>query len=360
MNRFFIFFFILFPFLLQSQDTTKTGRMRNWDTLKYQKFDYVLIVGVFQQHRDFSNNFEQQIYHARPLSDTAMNSKHTYYAESRLITGIVLNYDKFQLSFATRSKPPEASLGKGYTKTFNIGLNFGDNRWISENYYRWFEGFYDKNTPDYDTAFKRTGNYYQLPGLRSSLFMTRLLYFTNYEKYSFQSGFGCNYRQLKSAATWILGGSYNTYRLQNDSSVFPVKSRPFFNDYGGLKGFVSHNLAVNFGAAGTLVLFKAWFIGGYFTVGPEMQIRNYNFGENTRNLTYVSWSGTGRFSMGLNMKKFYLLFSTSDDYNLFNSPNIINFTSESITVNFSFGWRFHTGTPKLYRKFMDTKLYKIF
>jgi hypothetical protein len=358
MNRLFIFFVILFPFVLQSQDSTGAYR-RNWDTLQYQKFDYVFIVGVFQQHRDFTNTFEQQINHGRTGSDTARNSTHTYNAESKLISGLVFNYDKFQLSFATGSKS-QGSDGKGYSKTFNIGLNFGDNRWVFESYYRWFQGFYDKNTSSYDSTFKKTGDYYQQPGMRSSLFMTRVMYFTNYREYSFQSGFGCNYRQLKSAATFILGGSYNAYSLQNDSSVFPASSRPFYNDYGQLKGFTSYNLGANIGLAGTLVLFRAWFIGGYFTLGPEMQVRNYNFSESARSLTYVSWSGTGRFTMGLNMKKFYWLFSTSDDYNLFNSPKIMNFKSESITVNFTFGWRFHTGTPKLYRKFMNTKLYKVF
>jgi len=142
--------------------------------------------------------------------------------------------------------------------------------------------------------------------------------------------------------------------------VFPIQARPLFNDYADLKGFTSYNLSLNVGAAGTLVLFKAWFISGYFTVGPEQQWRNYDLGGNNRSLSYVSWSGTGRFSFGLNMRKFYLLFSNTNDYNLFNSNKIISFKSESITQNFTFGWRFHIGTPDFYKKFQKTKFYKLF
>jgi hypothetical protein len=326
-----------------------------WDTLKYQKFDYVLIVGLYQQHRNFTNTFQEMINH-----DTRGLSIQTYNAESKLISGITLSYDKFQLSFGVRSTPQNGSEGKGYTKTFNIGFNFGDNRWLLENYYRSFQGFYNTNTAAFDTNFKNTKQYYLQPGLTSKLFMTRLMYFTNYQNFSFQSGFGCNYRQLKSAATWILGGSFNVYDLHNDSSVFPVQARPLYNDYAGLKSFRSFNFSFNAGAAITIVLFKALFMSGYFTVGPEQQWRNYDLGSSYRHLSYISFSGTGRFAMGVNLRKFYLVYSFTDDYNLYDSFQIMAFKSESITNNFTFGWRFHTGTPKFYKKFQETKIYKLF
>ncbi len=189
--------------------------------------------------------------------------------------------------------------------------------------------------------------------------MTRLMYFTNYENFSFKSGFGCNYRQLKSAATWILGGSFNVYDLHNDSSMFPAQARPLFNDYGDFRSFRSYNLSVNVGAAGTLVLFKGLFASAYFTVGPEQQWRNYNLGKSFRHLSYLSVSGTGRFAMGINLKKFYILYSLTNDYNVYNSHKIMNFKSESLTNNFAIGWRFQTGTPKFYKKFQETKIYKM-
>ncbi len=330
--------------------TEKKGK--TWDTLKYRKFERVLIVGIFQQFRNFSNTFDQSL-----VKDSLGLSKHVYVAESQLIGGVVLNYDKFSVSFGTKTQPQQFSTGKGNTKTFNIGLNVGDNRWVLENYYRRFTGFYNKNTPNFDTTFKQTGNYYLQPNLKSSLLMNRFMYFTNYKKFSYKSGFGCNYRQLKSAASWILGSSFNVYTLTNDSSIFPIKSRQFFNSYSTLKGFQSVNFGINGGAAGTLVLFKALFINGYFTLGPEQQWRSYNLGNEYRNLSYVSWSGTSRFSMGVNLRRFYFLFSNTNDYNLFNSGKLLSFKSESLTQNLTFGWRFHTKTLDFYKKFMASKIY---
>lgn len=349
--------FVFFVQILNSQtnndvEVSVKKKEKNWDTLKYQKFERVLIVGLFQQHRNFSNEFKQLIN-----KDSLGLSNNTYFAESQLIGGVVLNYDKFSLSFGTRAQPQQFSAGKGYTKTFNIGFNIGDNRWVLENYYRRFVGFYNKSTQNFDSTFKTTGNYYLQPGLKSSLLMSRFMYFSHYDRFSFKSGFGCNYRQLKSAATWIIGGSFNVYSLSNDSSIFPIQTRKLYNDYANFKGFQSVNFSGNFGAAATLVLFKSLFISGYFTVGPEQQWRSYDLGSSHRNLSYISWSGTGRFSMGLNMHRFYVLVSNTNDYNLFNSTKIMSFKSESITQNFTFGWRFHKETPKFYEKFMKSKAY---
>lgn len=351
---------ILLAFTTQSQTTSEgsvsvQAKAKKWDTLKYQKFDYVLIVGFYQQYRNFNNTFSERVF-----NDTSSLADHTYSAESRLISGLVFNYDKFQISFGIRSTPRDTTEGKGYTKVFNLGFSFGDNRWVSESYYRRFSGFYNKSTENFDTTFKRTGSYYLQPGLTNSLFMSRALYFTNYRKYSYKSGFGCNFRQLKSAATWVLGASVSVYNLQNDSAIIPAKARPLFSDYAGFKGLQSVNVGINAGAAATLVLWKAWFATGYFTIGPEQQWRNYNLGNTSRSLSYVSWSGTGRFSIGLNLKRCYILGSYTNDYNLFNSTGM-GITSSAVTGNFTFGWRFNTGTPpKFYRKFQETKIYKLF
>ncbi|MBI2721976.1 MAG: hypothetical protein HYX39_07365 [Bacteroidetes bacterium] len=68
---------------------------------------------------------------------------------------------------------------------------------------------------------------------------------------------------------------------------------------------------------------------------------------------------TDSSSIGLNLKRFYILGSYSNDYNLFNNK-ALDFSSASISGNFTFGWRFYTNTPKFYKKFQQTKIYKLF
>ncbi len=351
---------LIFVFLVcESKSQADTSKVEaqdsmRWNTKKYQKFNEVLILGLYTQYRNFGNEFVQI-----SNRDTLGFSTHNFNAESRSITGIVVNFDKFNFSVGLRSQPQNNSNGKGFTKVFNFGFNIGDNFWVNETYFRRFTGFYNNNTPNFDTTFKKTGEYYVLPILRSTLFNNRFMAFTNAENFSYKAGFGCNYRQLKSAATWIYGGSVSYFSLINDSAIFPKKVQYLFNEYATMNKFTSFNTGAQGGAAITLVLFKAWFLSGYFTVGPEIQWRNYSFNPGNRAVTYLNWSGTARFSAGLNLKKCYLIFSFCSDYNTFNN-SVFNYKVNSITGNLTYGWRFHRPTPEFYKKFKKTKLYARF
>lgn len=351
-----LFFLIILSHIVAQTDTSKTisADSVSWDITKYQKFNEVLIVGLYTQYRNYGNEFIQI-----SNKDTLDLSTHNYNAESRSITGITINFDKFNFSFGLRSQPQQNSSGKGYTKVFNLGFNVGDNIWTNEAYYRRFTGFYNNNTSSFDTTFNKTGQYYTLPALKCTQFSNRFMFFTNDQNFSYKAGFGCNYRQLKSAATWILGGSLSYLSLANDSAIIPGKSRYLFNEYSALNKFTSFNIGAQGGAAITIVIFKAWFISGYFTVGPETQWRTYSFNPGIRKINYINWSGTGRLSLGLNLKKCYIIFSTSTDYNTFNN-SVYNHKLTSTTGNFTFGWRFHGQTPEFYKKFKKTKIYNRF
>ncbi len=348
---------LLFTLAQQGSDVTLKvdKKYKNWDTTRYQKFERVLIVGLLQQHRTFSNELSQSM-----STDTLGMSASTYSTEFNFAgsSGITLSYDKFQLALTRRIEPTYNNAGRGSTDMFNIGFNVGDNRWVSENYYRRFKGFYNTKTPSLDSAyFAQTKQYFQYPKMVTSLFMSRFLYFNNYVDYSFKSGFGCNFRQLKSAFTWINGGSISVYNLHNDSAIVPLNSRAYYKDYANFRGLRSINIAYNFGAAATIVLFKAWFLAGYFTLGPEQQWRNYDLITEHRRISYISWSGTGRLSMGLNMKRMYIIWGFTNDYTIYGSRKTATLRANCLTSNFTFGWRFHTKTPAFYEKFMKSKIY---
>ncbi len=329
----------------------KAHKRASWDTLKYQKYNSRLIIGYFQSYRNYANEFEQFKY-----KDSLGVSKNSYYAESRLISGIEINYDKLSLAVGLRTSPPSKSEGKGNTKTFTTNFNFGGNIWYLENSYRYFKGFYDKNTQNYDTSFKRTGVYLQQPNLENTLFRSKFLYFTNHHKYAFRSGYACGYRQLRSAATWVLGGSLSYNNLRSDSSFFPLVSRPYYGDYGNMNGLKVIGISANAGAAATLVLFKTIFVTGMFIIGPEQQWRTYSYGNQTSSLSYVSWSGDGRFCVGMNFKHFYIIGSSISDFSLYNSKSV-GLLNNSITGNFTFGIRFNSKTPEFYKKFQQTRFY---
>ncbi len=360
MFRYFLILVTLFSFSVKGQTSIEAEakierKAKNWDTLKYQKFETVFIVGWISQYRSFTNEFDQYI-----KRDTLNLSKHEFTTESDAVgsQGFVFNYDKFQLWLTWSPKPPDNNNGKGHTEVFNLGLNVGDNRWVSENYFRKFRGFYDDKTPAYDSAiFNKTKQYNLNPSMVSSLFMTRFMHFTNYKKFAYKSGFGCNYRQLKSAFSLILGGSFSVFSLRNDSSIFPLKARYLYDDYGSMKGMQSMNVSANFGVAGTIVIWKAWFVNAYYTFGPELQFRDYDMQTHHTEKTFIGGSGTGRASIGLNLKRFYFIGSYTNDRNTYDIKKTLHHKTMSHNIAGTFGFRIHSSTPKFYQKFQQSKLY---
>ncbi len=341
----------LFLCLIISSGAAAIGGPRDSIT-RYQKFNYNFVVGIFQSYRNFENSFQQF-----KLSDSAGKSRHDYTAESRLVSGFEFAYDKLSFAIGLRSVPPKQSEGKGATRTLNTNVNFGGNIWYFQNTLRYFKGFYDANTGAYDTTIRQPGRYYQRPDLSTLLIRSKFLYFTHHHKFAFRSAFSANYRQLRSAATWVLSANINYSSLQADSSFFNYAARPFYGDYAGMYGLNVFGIAANAGAAGTLVIMKGFFLTGMFIFGPEQQWRNYYYPEGLSRLSYLSFSGDLRLSIGVNLKRCYFVAFNTNDFSLYNG-SYVGLNSKSIGGGFVFGWRFSVKPPAFYTKFQDSKFYK--
>jgi hypothetical protein len=322
-----------------------------WDSTRYQKFRRNLIIGAFQSYRNFDNNFQPQT-----KNDTGTIGSN-YMAESNLVSGLEFCYDKFSLSVGLKSTPQKNSTGKGNTQTFCMNLNIGGNIWFAENSLRSFRGFYDANTPLYDSTFKETGNYFYQPNMTNFLFRSKFLFFTNHRRYSFRSNYVCNYRQLKTGGSWILSVNTNYNYMHNDSSFFPLAVRNAYMDYGQMNGLRSFGFSTNAGGAFTLVIWRAFFVHVMFIVGPENQWRTYDFtNKSSRSLSYLSISGDVRGSFGLNFRRAYILWTSQNDFVFYNNA-AMQLQNKSLGGSFMFGWRLTSHTPAFYEKFQKSKLY---
>ncbi|MGZ4038825.1 MAG: DUF4421 family protein, partial [Bacteroidia bacterium] len=235
-----------------------------WDSTRYVKYNSRLIVSFYQSYRQY--NIEMQQY---MIKDTIGKSKMNYFAQANNVTGIQINYDKIGFSIGFKSTEPKGTdkVKTGSTNYFDLGVNIGGNRWILETAYRRYQGFYDKNTPAYDTSFKKTGVYYQDPNMVNTVFKAKFLYFTNNKKFAFKSGYSSNYRQIKSAATWVFTANmyYNT--LNTDSSFFPKQVHSYYDTHAYLRGLDLFAFSVYAGASVNLVAWRALFINATLLVG---------------------------------------------------------------------------------------------
>lgn len=332
----------------------KIKRGRTPDSLCFSKYNSSLIFGYFGSSKGYNIDLVQYL-----TKDTARKSNLNYIAESNWVDGVEFSYDKISFSIGYKSTPPKNKAQKGETKFFNFGFNIGGNKWIIEGSYRRYQGFYEKNTLNYDTTFKTTGIYFNQPSLRSTLHKLKFLYFSNHKRFAFKSCYSSSYRQIKSAFTWVITANayYNT--LKSDSSIIPMPVRNYYGDQGGLKGLNVFGFSVYGGASLNLVIWKHLLINTTFLIGPEDQFRTYRYDTlQTRELNYVNFSGDIRAAIGLNYRKFYTFVSFTGDITPYKSGQM-ELKSTYYSVNFTMGFRIHTGYPKFYQRLQRTRLYQM-
>jgi len=331
---------------------------QKWDSTYYTKCSDRFTAGIFYSFRQSDFIMTQKLF-----TDTASKSSVNYFAQSATVFGFDFTYDKLSLSFGIKSTPQPNADKTGQTKHFNLGLNIGGNRWLLENYVRTFTGFYDKNTSRYDTTFKTDGVYYQQPRLVTGLLKVKFLYFTNHKKFAYKSGYSCSYRQFKTAASWILGGSFTINGLQGDSTIVPYNIRQLYDTTGQkqFRGMVSSGVAFYAGGSANIVIKKALFLNLTFLVGPDFQSRTYYYTNSAydQKKGFVSYSGSAGISFGFNFKKGYIALSSASDFHMYDKFDI-NLSTKFVSGSLIIGYRFPVKTPGFYRKFQETKLYKLF
>lgn len=329
-------------------------RARTPDSLYFSKYNSSIIVGYYGSTKGYNVDMVQYL-----TKDTLRKSNLNYIGESNWVDGIEISYDKLSLSFGYKSTPPKDKDKKGETKFLNFGFNIGGNKWIVEGSYRRYQGFYEKNTLNYDTTFRQTGKFYNDPSLRSTLHKVKFLYFSNHKRFAFKSCYGSSYRQIKSSFTWIVTANayYNT--LKGDSSIIPQPVRSYYGDQAGLRNLNVFGFSIYGGASLNLVLWKHLLINTTFMLGPEDQFRTYRYDSlPTRDLNYINFTGDVRAAIGLNYRKFYTFVSFIGDIMPYKSGQM-EIKSTYYSVNFTMGFRVHTGYPKFYQKFQRTKLYQL-
>ncbi|HQQ94930.1 MAG TPA: DUF4421 family protein [Bacteroidia bacterium] len=351
---------MLLPFIAVSQGTaTKNTEFKHqidWDTTYIYKYKSKLIVGIFQSYRDY------QIYiQPRTLPDSASVSEVRWTAPSNQVTGIDLNFDKFGVSFGVKSVSRSDQIKTGTTSHFNLGFNFGGNRWLLETAYMSFKGFYDDATPTYDTNYSKSGVYTQNPELSNSFLKIKFWYISNHHKFAFKSGYGGMYRQLKTRSTFLFGGNIRFNDMYSGKSLIPAQMKKYYNNNVSINELSSVSLTAFAGAAVNLVVFKAFFMNMAFVFGPDFQSMSINSSNSTEifKRSYVSLAGEFRFAMGINLKRMY--------YTVTNNTDFIRYINQEVTMknrlishSLNIGFRIGVHTPSFYRKFQDSKLYGLF
>ena len=363
-----IFYFFLFCLLLTancqlvfSQKSTSvsiaatSADSMKIDTNYLKSYDNKLVVGLWHSERKFDITIDQKIF-----SDTSIHSDINYIANANHVEGISFDYDIIGLAFGYKSVA-SGNKRTGNTDYVDLGLNINTNGFRFENSFRRYTGFYDNNTKNYVLPFTDTTAYFQNPSLTISQVKSKLIYTISHKRFSLSGAYANVKRQVKSAGSILL--IYNFYGLSmySDSSFIPPPQQKYYGViWDGLNKMNAYAYSAGVGYTRTFVIWKKLFFNLFAGIGYERQYRHfYTYPENVHYSYWKTWyAGDLRTSFGYNGKRFFIRNSTSYDVNNYESKEL-NFKMQFIATSFDFGYRFKFKAPKPYRKFQETKIYKM-
>lgn len=335
---------------VNSVDTSKI------DTNYVLSFKDKLIVALWQSERRFDIHIDQKLSAVPDSLSSGIN----YIANSNHVTGVSLDYDILGFSFGYRSVPG-GNKRTGNTNYSDLGLNINTRKIRIENSIKRYTGFYDLNSANYIPGFNDSTNYYQNPSMNLRLFKSKVIMTTENKKFALGAAYANAKKQIKSKGSWIAVGNFYALSMYSDSSLIPSPVQSYFGPvWDGFNKMNVYAYSAGFGCTYTLAFWKNFYFNFLASIGIERQYRHYyTFPENAHYSYWKTWSASDfRTCLGYNSKRFFIRTSTIYDLNNYESEDF-KFDMKFVAGSFDFGYRFNFKPPGFYRKFQESKLYKM-
>lgn len=304
------------------------------DTAYYKSYPDLLGIGIFEAIRNNEIVFEK-----KDLQFETLPSSVRYSTNGRALTGFVFNYDKIFLSFGFKTANAEEAI-KGKSKNTNLLLQLRGRKLILEASYRKYTGFYESKAGEYNASFTDSIPYYINPGMSSRNIKIKALYFTNHNKFSYNASYFGSFRQIKSAASWIINGNVYFSNVLSENALIPYYASDVFEKYAALNKIKVNGFSFGGGGAANLVVFKRFFFNVTATLAAEPQWRTYGYTDGSvENPFYVSLAVDARSAFGYNSKRFWIIITGVNDLT-FNNNKSLNITGNFFTSTISLGYRF--------------------
>jgi hypothetical protein len=169
----------------------------------------------------------------------------------------------FELAFAV---PLDEQSKKIYGKSDarDIQLNILGKKWGIDVYYQKYGGFYIE---DPEVNVPANTPYPQRPDIDTRNFGVTVNYTFNNNKFSFRSAYNFAERQLRSAGSFVLFGSFNSFRVEGENALIGLDYEDVFGDESKIYSVRTTILGVAPGYAYNLI-YKGFFLNGTLAVGP--------------------------------------------------------------------------------------------
>lgn len=277
--------------------------------------------------------------HSLELIDLKTPYRLKYLPNGYFNMGAGVNFRSFGISLATKIPIFQNSeVRHGETKRFGIQSYIYTSKFAVDLLASFLNGYYLNNSFAHFNSYTREKEY-QRPDISSANFGLSVNYIFNNSHFSYRAAFSDTERQIKSAGSFLAGGSIFSYQTRADSSLVPrginenfyLKTRDISKS-----GVLAFN--ANVGYAYSLVFLKNGIFTLSYILGSGIQDNSIDREfANGINRWRFSMNHSGRVGLGYRFNRYYARISiirstqyTSLKYNDLSIGNGTNFFQVSL------------------------------
>jgi hypothetical protein len=176
----------------------------------------------------------------------------------------------FELAFAVPLDEQSKKI-YGESDARDIQLNVLGKKWGIDTYYQRYDGFYIE---DPDMKVPANTPYPQRPDIQTRNIGFTVNYIFNSNKFSFRSAYNFAERQLRSAGSFVLFGSLNSFKVEGDSALVGPDYEPIYGKGAAIFRAKTTVLGVAPGYAYNLI-YRGFFLNGTLALGPAQNWISY-------------------------------------------------------------------------------------
>jgi hypothetical protein len=231
---------------------------------------------------------------------------------------------------------------RGPTTNYAVAVGITGRHWWARTYYEYNKGYFAE-----DIIYK--GTLFKLPQLRTHQFNINGYYAFNGEKYSHRHTLWQSEDQLKSAGTFLVGGSFSSEWIYNDSVLIPLSYHGNFGTIEDVRDIYFLTPAVHGGYAYTYVPFPGWSITAYLAPGIGAYFGQYKNVDNEYINIDNSFALLGEFNglIAYSARTWYANISASQYGSYKILPRESSWMNVQSYIRFGFGYRFNVPDKKL-------------
>jgi hypothetical protein len=283
--------------------------------------------------------------HSLELSDQSTPYRLKYLPNGYFNIGAGVNFRSFGISLATKIPIFQNSVIKhGETKRLGIQSYIYTGKFAVDILASFLNGYYLNNSFSHLKTYTRNKEY-QRPDISSANFGVSLNYIFNNSRFSYRAAFSDTERQLKSAGSFLAGGSIFSYQTRADSSIVPREiDRKYFIKSRDISKSGVLAINANLGYAYSLIFLKNGIFTLSYIMGSGIQDNSIDREfANGVNKWRFSINHSGRLGVGYRFNRYFVRLSmirttqyTSLKYNDLSVVNGTNFFQVSLGKRISF------------------------